>query len=112
MVDYNNFCKNFLRSLNACNVPVMPLPGVVADSRLDVDCDYNNSILFCIADAYQEPIGFSSLIAYKGIDGYLKAVVLTQVTEKCIRISQGLGMIYGAPYKRTLRGDNDIIYFI
>ena len=91
----------------------MPLLGV--NSKIvgvKVSCDYANSSLFWIADGYHRSIGFSNLIAYRGFDGSLIAVRLSDATEKAINVSQNLGMIYGAPYKSIERVDNDAVYYI
>lgn len=113
MTNFNEFCKRFLETLNNCNVPVMPLPGVDAlNASVNVACDYENSVIFFIADGYQKSIGFTSLIAYLGYDGYLKAVRLTSPSSQSVEISKKLGMIYGATYYKIEDNCGDVVYYI
>lgn len=113
MVDFNDFVERFMRTMQTCNVPTMPLRGVnPASAGLEVSCDYQNSIMFMIADGCQRAIGFSDLIAYKGSGNSLNAVKLNNATDKCVSISESLGMIYGAPYKRIVKKGGTVVYYI
>lgn len=113
MADFNSFCERFMRTLRTCHVACISSLGINQEySSIDIPVDYGESALFWIADYYQRSIGFTNLIAYKGIDGTLKAVRLCNAAEKAVSISERLGMIYGAPYKKIVRKGDDVIYYI
>lgn len=113
MVNFDSYLKNVLGTLNVCGVPTMAMKGLCDDDGLFVGTDLDSSVGVNIADSYVNSLGHGDMYIYKGRNGEVKGVELTNVSSNFLSIIRGNQMLYGVRYQ-TIRqnySNNYVIYF-
>ena len=113
MVNFDSYVKNVLETLKVCGVPVMAMKGCCDDENLFPGADLYGSIGVTIADGFANALGHGDIYIFKGNNGEIKGVLLSNVSSKFLSLIKGNEMLYGAKYKsiKSLYSNDYVIYF-
>ena len=113
MVHFDSYVKNVLGTLKDCGVPVMAMRGCCDDENLFSGADLYGSVGVNIADGFVNALGHGDMYIFKGNNGEVKGVLLSNVSSKFLNIIKGNGMLYGTRYKtiKSLYSNDYVIYF-
>jgi hypothetical protein len=113
MVNFDSYVKNVLEILKVCGVPVMAMKGCCDDENLFPGADLYGSVGVTIADGFANALGHGDMYIFKGNNGVIKGVLLSNVSSKFLNLIKGNEMLYGAKYKsiKSLYSNDYVIYF-
>ena len=113
MVNFDSYVKNVLGTLNVCGVPTMAMRGLCDDDGLFVGADLDSSVGVNIADSYVNSLGHGDMCIFKGNNGEVKGILLTNVSSNFLSIIRGNGLLYGARYQtiKNTFSNEYVIYF-
>ena len=113
MVPFDFYVKNILGTLQVCGIPTLPMRGCCDDDNLFPGADLYGSVYVTIADGYAGALGHGDMCIFKGNNGEIKGVLLSNVSPKFLNIIKGNGMLYGTSYKsiKSQYSNDYVIYF-
>lgn len=113
MANFDSYVKNILGTLKVCGVPTLAMRGCCDDDNLFPDADLYGSAFVNITDGYATTLGHGDMCIFKGNNGEVKGVLLTNVSSNFLSIIRGNGMLYGARFQTIKNTDsnNYAIYF-
>lgn len=113
MANFDSYVKNVLGTLKACGVPTMATRGLCDPDKLFTGADLYGSVAIHIADGYANALGHGDMYIYKGNNGEVKGVELTNVSPNFLSLIKGNQMLYGVRYQtiRVNYSNNYVICF-